>query len=76
MAYVAHITVPVVFAADSDDEARVILELLRCHLADVNVRFGEIPESAGPEVSDYPDATLQEVLPYETPRPVSLDGVN
>jgi hypothetical protein len=59
MTYVAHITVPVVFHADDDDAARVILEQLRCHLAGVSVRFDGIPDSAGPEVSDYPDASAR-----------------
>jgi hypothetical protein len=72
MTYVAHITVPVVFHADDDDAARVILEQLRCHLAGVSVRFDGIPDSAGPEVSDYPDASLQEVLRYEEPRVVEV----
>lgn len=72
MTYVAHITLPVVFAADDDDAARVILEQLRCYLAGVSVRFDGIPDSAGPEVSDYPDASLQEVLHYEEPRVVEV----
>jgi hypothetical protein len=71
MSYVALITLPVVFHADDDNEARAVLELLRAHLAGVSVR-SFVPEAFAPEVSDYPDASLQEVLPYEEPRAVGL----
>ena len=71
MAYVAHITVPVVFHAHSDDEARALLEMMRTHLADTS--FAKVlSDDVGWEVSDYPDATLQDVLPYELPRPVDV----
>jgi hypothetical protein len=70
--YVTHITLPVVFAADSDTEARAIVEMLRTHLADTS--FAKLlSDDTAWEISDYPDATLQEVLPYVEPRPVTLD---
>lgn len=76
MTYVAHITVPVAFQAASDDEARKLVQMMRTFLADVSFSR-DIPDDYGWEISDYPDATLQDVLPYEEPRVVSLtDEVN
>jgi hypothetical protein len=72
MTYVAHITVPVVFQANNDDNARALLTQLRNMLADIPVREW-LPSVPTVEVSDYPDATLQNVQPYEQPRPVSID---
>jgi hypothetical protein len=70
MTYVAHITVPVVFHANTDEVARHIVAQLRDYLADFPVQT--LIPSTSPEVSDYPDATLQEVLPYMEPRLVPV----
>jgi hypothetical protein len=71
--YVAHITVPVVFEANNDAHARHLLKNLRGMMADFPVQQW-MPFTSGVEISDYPDAELQEVLPYELPRVVALDG--
>jgi hypothetical protein len=67
MTYVAHITVPVVFQANNDAHARHLLKSLRGCFASVPVQEW-MPFTSGVEISDYPDAELQEVLPYEEPR--------
>lgn len=71
MTYVAHITVPVTFQANNDAHARHLLESLRACFAGVPVTEW-MPFVSSVEVSDYPDATLQEVLPYEQPRAVDV----
>jgi hypothetical protein len=73
MTYVAHITVPVVFQANNDAHARFLLQSLRECFADVPVRDW-LPAVSSVEVSDYPDATLQDVQPYEEPRAVDVDN--
>jgi hypothetical protein len=70
--YVAHITIPVSFDVDNDDQARAMLDMLAGYLASVSLP--ESKGSAGVEIIDYPDTTLQEVLPYLEPRAVLTEA--
>jgi hypothetical protein len=72
--YVTTISIPVVFYADNDAEARESLEKLLWHFA-TDVSLGELRNTIGAEVSDAPTAyALEEQLPYEPLRRVDLTG--
>lgn len=70
--YVTTINIPIVFDADSDQEARERLELLLEHFAQ-DVTLGTLRDELGAEISDAPTADrLQESLRYQPLRTVSL----
>lgn len=68
MAYTATISVPVVFDAASDAEARIRLQEVTFYIAQNALKheLGEITDAPGV-------LSFDEVLPYEAPRPVLVD---
>lgn len=71
--YVAVISVPVTFDAESDDDARAIVEKLLDRFAQDGITLGELRDAHSAELHDAPSVEdLLEALPYEEPRQVPV----
>jgi len=71
--YVTTISIPIVFDAFDDVEARARLEELLTHFALDGVTLGALRDKFSAEVSDAPTADgLEESLPYEPLRTVEI----